>query len=139
MTVRRLQDFEGEWRLSREVVEADGRRATVTGRAVWSRAGTGLANELAYVETGEMRLPGTPPMQVERRYHWAQDLSVFFADGRFFHRVPPEGGETAHWCDPDQYDGAYDFSRWPEFTVTWAVRGPRKDYRMMTIYTPEDR
>jgi hypothetical protein len=70
----------------------------------------------------------------ERRYLWALDLSVLFEDGRFFHKVPPLGGATAHWCDPDQYDGMYDFSDWPEFAVTWHVRGPRKDYRMETQY-----
>ncbi|WP_297774702.1 DUF6314 family protein [uncultured Roseovarius sp.] len=133
MRPRRLQDFEGAWAFTREVVEADGRRATVTGRAVWRCDGAGLA----YTETGEMRIAGHAPMQVERRYSWDSDLAVSFEDGRFFHHVPPEGGETAHWCDPDQYDGAYDFGNWPEFTVTWRVRGPRKDYRMVTRYRPE--
>ncbi len=133
MRPRRLQDFEGAWRFTREVVEADGLSATVTGRAVWLRDGAGLA----YTETGEMRIDGHAPMQVERRYHWDSDLAVSFEDGRFFHHVPPEGGETAHWCDPDQYDGTYDFGNWPEFTVTWRVRGPRKDYRMVTCYRPE--
>jgi hypothetical protein len=135
MTVRRLQDFEGAWAFERRITHAGGQEAVVTGCAIWTRDGTGLE----YVETGEMRLTGAAPMRVERRYRWEEGPRTYFADGRFFHDVPPEGGETRHWCDPDQYDGAYDFSRWPEFTVTWAVRGPRKDYRMMTIYTPEDR
>ena len=133
MRPRRLQDFEGTWRFTREVAEADGRHATVKGRAVWLRDGAGLA----YTETGEMRIEGHAPMQVERRYSWDSDLAVSFEDGRFFHHVPPEGGETAHWCDPDQYDGTYDFGNWPEFTVTWRVRGPRKDYRMVTCYRRE--
>ncbi|HMB12492.1 MAG TPA: DUF6314 family protein [Roseovarius sp.] len=133
MRPRRLQDFEGTWVFTREVAEADGSRATVKGRADWVGDGAGLA----YTETGEMRIVGHAPMQVERRYHWDSDLAVSFEDGRFFHHVPPEGGETAHWCDPDQYDGAYDFSDWPEFTVTWRVRGPRKDYQMVTTYRPE--
>ncbi|GAW36184.1 hypothetical protein RA2_03254 [Roseovarius sp. A-2] len=134
MRPRRLQDFEGAWSFTREVAEADGCRATVTGRAVWVRDSAGLA----YTETGEMRIEGHVPMQVERRYSWDSDLAVSFEDGRFFHHVPPEGGETAHWCDPDQYDGIYDFDNWPEFSVTWRVRGPRKDYRMVTCYRPED-
>jgi len=44
------------------------------------------------------------------------------------------GGACAHWCDPDQYDGQYDFSRWPEWRCIWQVRGPRKDYRMTSLY-----
>jgi hypothetical protein len=134
MRPRRLQDFEGIWHMAREVVEKGGRHATVTGRAIWRRDGVGLA----YTESGEMRIPGHAPMQVERRYRWDSDLAVYFEDGRFFHHVPPGGGETAHWCDPDQYDGVYDFGTWPEFRVTWQVRGPRKAYRMVTTYRPED-
>ena len=130
---RRLEDFEGAWAFTRRVSHAGGQEAAVTGRAVWSRAGTGLA----LVETGEMHLPGAAPMQVERRYRWGADLAVFFEDGRFFHQIPPKGGGASHWCDPDRYDGSYDFSRWPDFTVTWCVRGPRKDYRMVTRYTRE--
>jgi len=133
MRPRRLQDFEGVWVFTRDVFEADGRKATVTGRAVWRRDGAGLA----YTETGQMHITGHAPMQVERRYSWDSDLAVCFEDGRFFHHVPPEGGETAHWCDPDQYDGVYEFGSWPEFTVTWRVRCPRKDYRMVTRYRPE--
>lgn len=135
MRPRRLQDFEGTWRFAREVVEAAGQGASVTGLAVWRPEGTGLA----YRETGEMRLPGHPPMQVERRYFWDPELHVHFADGRFFHRVPPEGGSTSHWCDPDQYDGDYDFSDWPVFRVRWRVRGPQKDYRMETTYHREEK
>ena len=133
MRPRRLRDFEGIWTFSREVVETGGRVAHVTGRAVWTPQDTGLRHD----ETGELRLPGHAPMRVERACHWDADLGVFFADGRFFHHVPPDGGATAHWCDPDQYDGWYDFTEWPAFSVTWRVRGPRKDYRMTTIYRPE--
>jgi hypothetical protein len=138
MRPRQLEDFEGAWTFTREVVEAGGRVAQVSGRAVWQPEGAGLR----YVETGEMHLPshaaGHAPMRVERSYHWDADLGVFFADGRFFHHVPPEGGATAHWCEPDQYDGCYDFKDWPAFAVTWRVRGPRKAYLMTTIYRPEE-
>ena len=133
MTERRLHDFEGAWRFTRRITHADGRVAEVAGRAVWWPEGAGLA----YHETGEMRMPGHPPMQVERRYFWGADMAVHFADGRFFHNVPPEGGATAHWCDPDQYDGRYEFSDWPRFRVSWRVRGPNKDYHMTTEYRRE--
>ena len=131
---RRLEYFEGAWAFERRITHADGQEALVSGRAVWTRDGDGLVCE----ETGEMRIAGAAPMQVARRYRWAEGLRVHFEDGRFFHAVPPEGGEASHWCDPDQYDGSYDFSRWPAFSVTWAVRGPRKDYRMVTTYTKEN-
>jgi hypothetical protein len=73
-------------------------------------------------------------MLAERRYVWHPDLSVHFDDGRFFHKIPQEGGATDHWCDPDSYEGCYDFSKWPDFGVTWRVTGPRKSYRMHSLY-----
>lgn len=133
MRPRRLGDFEGAWFYTREVVEDGGPLAQVMGRAVWTAQGTGLR----YTETGEMRLPGHAPMRVERSYHWDVDLGVFFADGRFFHHVPRNGGGVAYWCDPDQYDGCYEFKDWPAFSMTWRVQGPRKDYRMTTTYRPK--
>lgn len=133
MTARRLEDFAGGWVFSRRIDHADGREASVEGRAVWSWDGAGLVCE----ERGEMRLAGHPPMQVTRRSLWREGMEVHFADGRFFHRVPPEGGAVSHWCAPDRYDGVYDFDDWPRFTLSWCVRGPAKAYRMVTLYTRE--
>jgi len=80
-------------------------------------------------------MPGQVPMTAVRRYIWQPDLTVWFDDGRFFHQVPGRGGQTQHWCDPDMYKVAYDFTHWPQFQVTWEVSGPRKDYRMVSQYT----
>ncbi|MEO0743754.1 MAG: DUF6314 family protein [Pseudomonadota bacterium] len=128
-TERRLLDFEGLWRIAREVRHGDGSVGQFAGTAQFTPAGDGLA----YVEEGTLTLAGTA-LQATQRYHWGADLSVHFDDGRFFHHVPPLGGETSHWCAPDQYDGHYDFADWPAFTVTWTVTGPRKDYRMLSRY-----
>ena len=51
MTARRLQDFEGAWAFERRIIHAGGQEAVVTGRAVWTRDGSGLVCE----EAGEMR------------------------------------------------------------------------------------
>lgn len=131
--MRQLADFAGAWAFARSVTEAEGRVTHVAGRTVWRREGAGLICE----EAGEMHMAGHAPMQVARRYIWGADLTVYFEDGRFFHQIPPEGGAAAHWCDPDQYDGCYDFSLWPRFRVIWRVRGPRKDYQMVTDYWRE--
>ena len=74
-------------------------------------------------------------MQSERRYRWDADLNVYFDDGRFFHTVPPLGGQTDHWCDPDGYDVRYDFAQWPTWSAEWYVLGPRKNYRMLSQYS----
>lgn len=129
--VRVLADFEGCWHLSRRILHAEGPVATLEGRATWTREGLSLIQR----EEGELRMPGLTPMRATRTYRWDEGLEVHFEDGRFFHRVPPEGGSTRHDCDPDTYDVTYDFTAWPVFTVTWDVRGPRKAYHMVSRYT----
>lgn len=128
---RHLRDFEGCWSLERRITPQHGPAAIFAGTAVWSPATDGFE----YLEQGVMQLEGQAAMQAERRYFWSDDLSVFFEDGRFFHTVPAQGGKTEHWCDPDMYKGRYDFTRWPQFEVTWQVTGPRKSYLSQTLYT----
>ncbi|WP_415920208.1 DUF6314 family protein [Tateyamaria sp. SN6-1] len=127
---RSLADFEGDWTLRRDIFHADGTVGRFDGTAQFVPDAGGLA----YVERGLLRLGAGSGMSAERRYRWDADLAVYFDDGRFFHHVPAQGGVTAHWCDPDQYDGRYDFGEWPGFSVEWRVRGPRKDYRMVSRY-----
>jgi hypothetical protein len=127
---RILTDFEGDWALERRISNRDGASGQFIGQARWQPHGAGLQ----YIETGQLRLQGHAAMQAERRYWWDADLSVYFEDGRFFHRVPACGGDTAHWCDPDQYRGTYGFADWPVFEVTWRVSGPRKAYHMISLY-----
>jgi len=110
-------------------VPLTGAEARFEGVAEWTPEG-------AYEERGVLSVQGQPPMQAERRYRWDADLSVYFEDGRFFHKVPPSGGETGHWCDPDQYDVVYDFGTWPRWQVSWQVLGPRKNYEMISDYSP---
>ncbi|WP_299693023.1 DUF6314 family protein [uncultured Tateyamaria sp.] len=129
-TNRVLQDFVGVWQISRKIHHADGTCATFDGQAVFAPEADGLRHD----ETGTLRIGAGPPLSATQRYCWDADLAVYFEDGRFFHHVPPLGGDTAHWCDPDQYDGRYGFEDWPSFTVQWRVRGPRKDYRMLSRY-----
>ncbi len=127
---RCLRDFKGIWDLQRQIEHRDGTRARFEGQALWKADDDGLCQQ----ETGALRIGENPPIKAMRRYLWRPDLSVHFDDGRFFHKVPPLGGKAGHWCAPDQYDGSYDFSRWPDFEVTWQVTGPRKSYRMHSRY-----
>ncbi len=127
---RQLADFQGQWRLERDIVHADGTSARFVGRAVWECSGA----DLDYAETGELAVPGQAPITAGQRYIWRPDLTVWFSDGRYFHTVPARGGRTRHWCAPDRYDGEYDFDPWPRFRVTWRVSGPRKSYRMVSTY-----
>ena len=125
-----LADFAGNWTVARTIVPDEGAHAQFDGTAVWQPQDA----DLLYTETGTLRIAGAAPMQAERRYVWTADLHVFFDDGRFFHSVPPSGGATEHWCDPDHYKVVYDFSEWPAFQTRWRVDGPRKAYEMVTRY-----
>lgn len=127
---RRLADFEGRWRMTRHIVQADGPEARLEGVATWRAVSEGLLCE----EAGRLQIGDQPAVEARRSYLWREDLTVWFDDGRFFHQVPLWGGETGHWCDPDQYDGRYAFGDWPVWQVVWQVKGPRKDYRMRTEY-----
>lgn len=125
----RLEAFLGQWRLERRIVQGDGGTGRFEGLALFTADGAGAL----YEERGELILPGGR-FAAERRYRWGADLSVWFEDGRFFHAVPPGGGAAAHWCDPDRYDVHYDFSGWPDWQARWQVRGPRKEYTMVSHY-----
>ncbi|MBK0326943.1 trigger factor [Rhodobacteraceae bacterium F11138] len=127
---RTLTDFRGSWQLEREISHADGTLAAFRGQALWQPDVQGLR----YDETGHLTIQGRAPVTACQRYVWQPDLTVWFADGRFFHQVPAVGGATTHWCDPDRYEGVYDFDAWPAFRVIWQVDGPRKSYRMISTY-----
>jgi len=129
--MRGLEGFLGTWQLAREISHGDGSSARFEGVAEWRAEGAGAV----YVERGELVM-AQGRFAAERRYLWDRDLRVFFEDGRFFHQVPEAGGTASHWCDPDQYDADYDFSRWPDWQARWQVRGPRKAYVMVSRYRP---
>nr|WP_216366835.1 DUF6314 family protein [Halovulum dunhuangense] len=131
-----MWDFAGDWRLSRRIDDRRaGTAATFEGRAVFAPDGDGLA----YVETGTLHLPGQPPLEGSRRYQWRPGIHVHFEDGRFFHAIPPQDlrPEASHDCAPDLYHVSYDFSDWPVWRAEWRVQGPRKDYTLVSDYTPE--
>lgn len=127
---RALTDFIGTWSITRRIVLAGMPDAHFSGSGTWTADKAGAM----YHEAGKLQIAGQPAMHSERKYRWAHDLSVYFDDGRFFHHVPSEGGDTEHWCDPDQYHVRYHFEDWPVWRVEWQVQGPKKDYTMTSDY-----
>jgi len=127
-----LWDFEGDWQVARRIEDAlSGQEGRFEGNARFVRDGVGLR----YSERGVLTLGGAS-MEAERVYLWregAGGIEVLFDDGRAFHRIDGSA-EAAHWCDPDQYDVTYEFSGWPEWSSRWRVKGPRKDYVMVSEY-----
>lgn len=115
-----------------------GQTARFKGRAEITPNGAGAV----YREAGQLRTAQGAVFYAERTYIWAVQgarIAVFFEDGRPFHDFDPVAGgaATEHLCGQDWYRGGYDVSRWPQWRVTWDVSGPRKDYRLVTDYSPE--
>lgn len=94
---------------------------------------------LAYHEEGQLQLGEVPSMASEQNHLWrakAGRIFVAYGDGRAFHDFDPAQPDARHLCDPDEYRVRYDFSRWPDWTAVWVVSGPRKDYTMISHYSP---
>jgi hypothetical protein len=129
--------FAGRWRLTRQIDDRKARQiGGMEGEAAFVRDGQGYL----YSETGVLRLPDQPPLTATRRYIWAElpgMVEVRFADGRVFHRfeLGKLTAEATHDCPPDMYQVCYDFNAWPAWQSEWRVKGPRKDYIMVSNYT----
>ncbi|QYX57910.1 trigger factor [Roseovarius sp. SCSIO 43702] len=125
-----MRDFEGVWSLRKYITQEGAPDGEFRGSAVWRTHDDGMR----YAESGYLKLGDAAPISARRSCFWRDDLSVYFEDGRFFHKVPPDGGSTEHWCDPDLYHVTYDFDHWPRFRIRWRVSGARKNYRIECIY-----
>jgi hypothetical protein len=135
----RLDAFRGTWTLVRSI--EDVRHARIGSFAGEARFTPG-AEGLDYLEEGMISLGGSGPFRATRRYVWCDDgassIEVRFADGRFFHRfyADEDRPSAVHDCAADQYRVRYDFRRWPRWRAEWRVRGPAKDYGMVSEYRP---
>lgn len=132
----RVRDFRGTWQIQRMVLD---RRMASEGRFEGLAWITPEESWTLYEERGQLSFPNQPSMTATRRYRWTNgaegEIVVKFDDGRPFHRFALTGTSGAtHLCDPDTYVVSYDFRRWPVWSATWEVSGPRKDYRMTSHY-----
>lgn len=129
-----LDAFTGIWVLRRDITDISTKaisRFVGTSEFVWQN------DDLLCHEIGTLSLPNAPEMQATRSYIWrptSDGIDVFFDDGRFFHTVTT-GSPAVHDCDPDRYEGAYDFDAWPNWSLAWRVTGPRKNYEMISRYS----
>ena len=63
--------------------------------------------------------------------------TVKFRDGRIFHELDLSQGQAAvsHVCEPDFYEGVFVAMNADAWQSTWDVTGPRKDQKIVTLYT----
>lgn len=132
-------DFAGLWHLRRQISEfRGGQSGRFEGTATFT---PDAAGHTAYTEEGILRLGDGMPLRATRDYRWrfaAGRIAVDYADGRPFHSFDPAHPQAEHLCGPDLYHVTYDFARWPLWRALWVVRGPHKDYRMISDYSRPD-
>jgi len=129
--------FKGEWVLNRHIFDLDSQwLGKFEGVAIM----TPSENALHYHEEGKLQFGGLTAMTATRDYTWifpGKDMvRVMFDDGRHFHDfdATEKRPQATHYCDPDEYDVTYDFRKWPDWRAEWRVEGPKKDYRMVSMY-----
>ncbi len=130
--------FVGDWNLRRDIYDLD---SEWIGRFKGGASFVENDGGLDYAEEGKLQFGGLTAIKATRKYRWTfpggTTIAVLFDDGRDFHEFDSSQkvAQASHYCDPDEYDVTYDFSRWPEWRAAWRVEGPRKSYRMVSIYT----
>jgi hypothetical protein len=134
-----LESLIGSWAIERRVDDM----ATLTGSVNFEPS---AENEAVYHETGTLRLSTGYEAAAERKYIYRQcedGLAVFFDERppRLFHmvRLARDGdgcltGEAEYICADDIYLTDYKFDSDTQFRVRHRVRGPRKDYTIITLY-----
>jgi uncharacterized protein DUF6314 len=102
-------------------------------------------DELRYEENGILSKPGTPDTAASRRYIYryeADRIVIYFDErpARIFEVLDPKRAPSGNWeagaehaCDPDHYASRYAFGA-DTISITHVVRGPRKDYEMVSDY-----
>jgi hypothetical protein len=131
--------LEGAWDLVRTIED----QATMTGIAEFRRHGP---DALAYREEGRVRLADGKAFDAHREYLFERaphGFLVCFAEEppRLFHRIElmragdALAGSATHQCAPDVYDSNYRFLADGTFSIRHMVRGPRKGYVSVTMFT----
>ena len=131
-----LADFEGRWTIDRAIED---RMAGITGQFQGEAVLVPEGDHLRYRETGLLRLGDGPGFSAERSYVWRREgprIAIDFSDGRAFHDFDPAAPAGHHLCVADDYSVRYSFVRWPDWRSEWSVKGPRKDYTMISRYCP---
>lgn len=133
---RRLDDFVGDWQLSRRIYEHQNNTVfCFEGDATF----TWHNDILCYSEKGMVTAPDGKTLLAERQYYWQQghngEIEVLFDDKRYFHAFSAVQTHADHLCGEDYYQVDYAFQQWPSWSSIWEVKGPRKDYRMESNYT----
>jgi hypothetical protein len=126
----------GEWRLSRRIHDS---LLALRGRLEGRASVAAVADGLLQIETGRLAF-GDHVSDASQNYRIALDgegARIFRADGSHFHDLDLSFGSARilHRCGNDLYRGRYRVLGADRYCVVWRVTGPRKDYRMASLYS----
>jgi len=90
--------------------------------------------QMRHLKTGEVN-DGTQ----EYFYKYEPSLEEwckYFKDGRLFYKLDffEKEASGAHMCQDDRYEARYLFDSNEKISLTYTVKGPKKDYRLETSY-----
>ena len=134
-----LESLEGRWRIVRRIPGT----ARLRGVADFTPL---RAGQLAYKETGTLLLANGQTTTAEREYIFAAapaGFDVYFVESppRLFHEARLSlsnavlVAECEHLCIADNYRSRYRWRSADRFSIFHRVKGPRKNYCMVTTYT----
>ena len=134
----------GHWQLERRIPN----QGLVKGQACFSNYKE--SSTLHYQETGILTLEDKKEFNFSREYFYYyenEQISVFFVEnarpGKLFHTLEfsprfkdadPIRACARHHCRHDIYDATYSFQDDKQFTVSYRVHGPTKNYSSATIF-----
>ncbi len=66
-----------------------------------------------------------------------QHCQVLFPDGRLFYELFQNPQDIQHICGHDHYQGYFEVLSQNEWQLSWGIKGPRKDLKILTSYHRE--
>lgn len=135
-----FRNLEGHWKFKRQISE----EGSSHGEAHFQNTAWPLT--FHYREDSIFTTTQGADFKTFREYIYRYEngtISVFFIDppDSLFHTLTfdtdnqyPILAHAKHLCDCDTYDATYNFLSPIAFTLTYRVKGPKKDYRIETSF-----
>lgn len=146
--------LQGHWRLVRKIKSlaensANSSMGSVSDGIASFLPVSGAPDDLLYTESGTVELPSSSALQFERKYLYTftgpRSVEIRFyqpeSDSgdhlKLFHSLQFGGDWKAtadHLCIDDMYNVEFECSSATQLNTRWVVKGPSKDYEIMTTF-----
>lgn len=137
--------LEGTWSLSRQITGT----GKMNGKAVFRLENPINLNRYHYREEGILTFLTNQSLNFHREYVYEYDenhqiINVYFNENplKFFHKLQFstdfKSADASHLCINDRYDAYYTFLNENQFGLQYRVKGPKKDYQIISTFTKEN-